>query len=185
MSNSVKCKYCHQIIPKSSAYKIGKASYYCDENCYKQAEDKRIKNKNKYEPADNTDRRELTDYIQSLYLDEGYDKREINWTLICSQIKNMIEQNKYKYKGILLTLQYMTDIKEMRLFDDNFNGSILNLVPFYYEETKQNYIDQKNIAKQIEEFDFNENIIVIHKSIKHDKIYKEIDISNIREDEDE
>lgn len=185
MNTSVKCRFCHKEIPRASAYKIGKSSYYCDEECFKQSEDKRLKNKNKYEPAENTYRRNLTDYIQSLYLDEGYDKREINWTLICSQIKNLIEQNKYKYTGILLTLKYMKEIKELNLFDDNFNGSILNLVPFYFEETKQNYMETKRIKDEVENFDFKENIIVIHKSIKKEKKYKEIDMSSLKEDEDE
>lgn len=178
----IHCRYCKKDIPdKSSAYKIGKLTYYCSEECYNKAESKRVKNKSKYEPVKNTDRRECTDYIQQIYLDEGYDKREINWTLLMSQVKNMIDQNGYKYTGITLTLHYMIDIKGINLFSSNeFNGSILNLVPFYYEEAKQNYIQTREIKENINNFEFNETPIIIHKSNSPTIKYKKIDIGGLR-----
>ena len=98
-----------------------------------------------------------------------------------SQVKNMIDQNGYKYTGITLTLHYMIDIKGINLFSSNeFNGSILNLVPFYYEEAKQNYIETKQIENELKDFEFNDTPIIVHKTIGHTTKYKEIDIGGIR-----
>ena len=86
----VKCRCCGKEIDKETAYKVGKASYYCNEQCYNVTMAKRNKNKVKYEPKENTDRRDYTDYVQKIYLDNGYDKSEINWTLLMSQTKNIL-----------------------------------------------------------------------------------------------
>ena len=65
-----KCRCCGKEIDKETAYKVGKASYYCNEQCYSATMAKRNRNKVKYEPKENTDRRDYTDYIQKIYLKE-------------------------------------------------------------------------------------------------------------------
>ena len=88
-----KCRCCGKEIDKETAYKVGKASYYCNEQCYSVTMAKRNKNKVKYEPQESTDRRDYTDYIQKIYLDNGYDKSEIPWALIGAQTKNILSEH--------------------------------------------------------------------------------------------
>ena len=56
----------------------------------------------------------------------------------------------------------------------------MNLVPFYYEEAKQNYIETKQIENELKNFEFNDTPIIVHKTIGHTTKYKEIDIGGIR-----
>ena len=128
----VKCRFCKTEIDKETAYKVGKASYYCNEECYKKTQEKKAKPKKN---NNDSPMRDLTDYIQELYIKQGYEKNQINWALIGSQIKNLMEENKnWTYGGIKYTLKYMID-NNINVFDFQ-SGSILNLVPFYYNEAK-------------------------------------------------
>ena len=79
-----KCRFCGKQLDKDIAYKVGKASYYCNEECYNKVMAKRNKAKAKYEPIDPSDRRVYTDYILKIYLYNGYDKSEVPWTLLMS-----------------------------------------------------------------------------------------------------
>ena len=70
--------------------------------------------KNKYKSprkkSDGTEnlRRKLTDYIQELYINQGYDKHDIDWKLITAQIKNfMKDDSSITYSGIKYTLWYL------------------------------------------------------------------------------
>lgn len=181
---TVKCRNCGKIIDKNSAHKVGKTSYYCDADCFEQKEKERIKTKTTYEPKDNTDRLKLTDFILELFLEQGYDKTEINWNMICSQIKNLIESytdyedKPYSYGGIKYCLGYMKDIESVNLFNDDSKGSILNLVPFYYNKSKQFWYECDRIKKLVKEVEFDDEIIVIKKSKRLPK-NTEIDLSEI------
>ena len=66
-----KCRCCGKQLDKDAAYKVGKASYYCNEECYNKVMTKRNKAKSKYEPIDPSDRRVYTDYIVKIYTDNG------------------------------------------------------------------------------------------------------------------
>ena len=103
------------------------------------------------------------------------------WAMIGAQLSNIVNEYKTKYSAIKYTLWYMVEIKGMNLFDDNFNGSILNLVGFYLDEAQQYWQQTDNIKKAIKDFDFNDNEIVISKHIGNNskKIYNEIDMNNI------
>ena len=72
----------------------------------------------------------LLEYIQSLYLQQGYTKQQIPFKVITAQIKQIMTEDKtLTYAQVSYIIKYMVDILEMNLFDDSFNGTILNLVP--------------------------------------------------------
>ena len=175
-----KCRCCGKEIDKETAYKVGKASYYCNEQCYSVTMAKRNKNKVKYEPQENTDRRDYTDYIQKIYLDNGYDKSEINWTLLMSQTKNILSEHEIcSYATLQYILYYMYEVLELNLFTEESNGSILSLLPFYGIEAEKYFNQTKEIEKSIDEFDFNDNEIVIKKSCGGKK-KKYIDLGSLK-----
>ena len=68
----------------------------------------------------------------------------------------------------------MKDIEEVVLFDDKYNGSILNLIPFYYDKAKKYYNELESIKKSIDEFVFEDKEVVIKKSFSKKKKYKEL-----------
>ena len=175
-----KCRCCGKEIDKETAYKVGKASYYCNEQCYSVTMAKRNKNKVKYEPQESTDRRDYTDYIQKIYLDNGYDKSEIPWALIGAQTKNILSEHEiWSYATLQYILYYMYEVLELNLFTEESNGSILSLLPFYGIEAEKYFNQTKEIEKSIDEFDFNDNEIVIKKSCNGKK-KKYIDIGGLK-----
>ena len=175
-----KCRCCGKEIDKETAYKVGKASYYCNEECYSVTMAKRNKNKVKYEPQESTDRRDYTDYIQKIYLDNGYDKSEIPWALIGAQTKNILSEHEiWSYATLQYILYYMYEVLELNLFTEESNGSILSLLPFYGIEAEKYFNQTKEIEKSIDEFDFNDNEIVIKKSCGGKK-KKYIDLGSLK-----
>ena len=175
-----KCRCCGKEIDKETAYKVGKASYYCNEQCYNVTMAKRNKNKVKYEPQESTDRRDYTDYIQKIYLDNGYDKSEIPWALIGAQTKNILSEHEiWSYATLQYILYYMYEVLELNLFTEESNGSILSLLPFYGIEAEKYFNQTKEIEKSIDEFDFNDNEIVIKKSCGGKK-KKYIDLGSLK-----
>lgn len=182
----MKCRYCKQeIINTENCYidSSGKRNvYYCNEDHYKLQKDK-----NKYKPkkeltsGEDNPRRLLLDYIQEIYVENGYDKHFINWKLITSFIKNMMGENKdMKYAGMKYCLWYMKEIADVNLFDEQSN-TIISLLPFYYEESKQYYIQSKEINDMIEEFEFKDDAVVINKSVDKNKNmrYNEINMEEL------
>lgn len=172
----VKCRYCKKEIEKSIAYKPISDSrvYYCDKECYELSQTKKNtkQNNGRYKSTKGSEREILTDYIQSLYLKVGYTKQNINWAMIGSQIKGFVDNDRYKYSGIKYTLWYMQTIKGMNLFKDGFNGSILNLIPYYYLEAKEYAIKRRDIKLAVNEFEFDNgvNLIDRDKELRLDKI---------------
>ena len=141
---------------------------------------KRNKNKVKYEPQESTDRRDYTDYIQKIYLDNGYDKSEIPWALIGAQTKNILSEHEiWSYATLQYILYYMYEVLELNLFTEESNGSILSLLPFYGIEAEKYFNQTKEIEKSIDEFDFNDNEIVIKKSCGGKK-KKYIDLGSLK-----
>ena len=180
MANTVKCRNCGKEIQKELAYKVGKASYYCDINCYNEVIDKRNKNKRIYEPGLEAERREYTDYIQKIYLENGYDKSEIPWTLLMSQTKNiLLENTAWSYVTLQYILSYMYEILCVDLFAEESNGSILSLLPFYGIEAEQYFRKCENIKEQVEYFEFPEEIIVTRTMVPNNRRKKYIDMTNL------
>lgn len=188
-NNIVKCRYCKKEIDKTTAYLVGQRLYYCSKECYELSQSK--KNNIKTEPNNvkkKTSFIKLTDYILSVYLNAGYSKNQINWTLLMSQVSNMIKKHKndkdsngnikpWKYTDIKYTLKYMINIKEMNLFNDDFNGSILNLVEFEYNNAKEYYRQTQEIKDSIKNFNFNDEVTIIKKNNKN--ILNQIDIGDL------
>ena len=161
----VKCRNCKKEIERNSAYKVGKASYYCDVDCYNETMSKRNKNKTKYEPADPSERRNFTDYVQFIYISNGYDKSEINWTVLMAQTKSILQEHpQWSYTTLQYILQYMYEIVQINLFAEESNGSILSLLPFYGLEAEKYFNQTKEIEENIKNFDFKDNEIVIKYS---------------------
>ena len=152
----VKCRYCGKSIDKETAYSPKPRTYYCDETCYNA---KAHKEKQKT-IQEETLRRKLTDYIQSYYTTIlGWNKASINWNMLMSQIKNLRYNYGYKDGGILLTLKYMEDNLDRNLYDEK-TKSILNLIPFYYQDAKEHYIRLQNCKKMAEEYNFADDEVV-------------------------
>lgn len=152
--NTVKCRFCKKEIDKSTAYSVELGRYYCNEE-HKQLQENKIKYKapKTDKNGEPNDRRLLTDYIQKIFVDEGWDKHDINWTLITAQIKNIQKENpKLNCNWIRYCLWYLIEIKHQNLFNDEFNGSILNLVPFTYIEALNYYKETKRIKEELENY---------------------------------
>ena len=84
--------------------------------------------------------------------------------MITSQISNMSSENNYKYSGMKYTLYYMIEIEGINLFDSHSNGSIVNLIPFYYDKACNFYKECEEIKKDMIDKDIIDNIIVVKKS---------------------
>lgn len=152
-----KCRFCKKDITKEGAYIAGKGMYYCNEQHYKLQQDKiKYKAPKENKNGEPNDRRLLTDYIQEQFVNQGWDKHDINWKIMTAQVKNMQEENpNLNYNWIRYCLWYLIEIKESNLFDENFNGSILNLVPFVYQEAYQYWKDTRAIKESVKNLSYD------------------------------
>ena len=131
--------------------------------------------KPKLSDEDKKSYKSLLDYIQSLYLSQGYSKPQIPFKVITAQIKQIMTEDKtLNYAQLLYVLKYMIDILEMNLFDESFNGTILNLVPYYINEAREFCIKCKDIRQLASEFDFEDKVRVV-KVGNRDKKIKEME----------
>ena len=113
----------------------------------------------------------LTDYIQSLYLQQGIDKQKIPWKVITAQIKQIMTEDKtLTYSQVSYIIKYMVEILEMNLFDDYFNGTILNLVPYYINEAREFCLKCKEIKKLASDFDFSDDVRVVKVGNRSKKV---------------
>lgn len=173
------CRCCGKEVDKNSAYKVGKGSYYCNYSCYDQKMVQKNALKKKYKPKENTDRRDFTDYVQKIYLENGYDKSEINWTLIMANAKNILENHEvWSYATLQYILYYMYEIQEINLFSEESN-TILSLVPFYGLEAEQYFNETEELEKAIKNFELKSNVTKIKKKCCAKNKYKQIDLTNL------
>lgn len=180
--NKCKCKFCGKELDKETAYKVGKVSYYCSEDCYNQKMNSRNKQKEKYEPTEGSSRRDYTNFIQQIYLENGFDKSEINWTLLMSQTKNILsEHSNWTYTTLSYILGYMYKILELNLFTEESNGSILSLVPFYGLEAEDYYKQTVAVEEATSQFDFDsqQTKTVHQKTPTVNRRKKPIDLNSI------
>ena len=120
----------------------------------------------------------LTDYIQLLYVNQGYNKKDIKWSILTAQIKNIMSDDKsLTYAQFQYVLNYMVSILELNLFNEEFNGSILNLVSYYIQEAKEFCLKCKDIRESVKGFDFSDDIRVVRVSGNRDKKVEEMDFS--------
>lgn len=106
----------------------------------------------------------LTDYIKKLYNEEN---QEPNWALIGSQIQDIKEKYGITDTKIRYVLMYMVEIRQMDLFANLEQGSVLNLVPYYIEE--EEYLLTNYIKKLYERENQEPNWILIISQIKNIK----------------
>ena len=113
----------------------------------------------------------LLDYIQSLYLSQGYTKQQIPFKVITAQIKQIMTEDKtLNYAQLKYIIWYMVEILQMNLFDESFNGTILNLVPYYINEAREFCIKCKEIKKLANEFDFDDSVRVVKVGNRSKKV---------------
>ena len=156
-----KCRFCKKEIKNiKECYIVAgerRNTYFCNIECYHNQ-----LAKDKYKPSKTTitgdinPRRELTDYILALYVNQGIDKYDIPWQMMMSQLKNIIDnhkEQKYTYQSILYVLKYMNMIG-VNLFDERSNGSVLSLV----------------LKKVFEKVELNEEPIIITKNVGKSKL---------------
>lgn len=168
LKDTIKCRFCKKDVPKALAYKVGNF-YYCSKNCYdeKQREklDEGSSKKIKYKPREGTDRREFTDYIQKIYLDNGWNKKKINWTLLMSQAKNILDEHEvWSYTTLTYILTYMYETLGLSLLTAESKYSPLTLIPFYAVEAEEYYNETVELEEMIENFDFEIQIKEIPKN---------------------
>ena len=180
--NTVICRFCKKEIDKSTAYKKNSSdrNYYCNIEHWQASQDKiKYKPKKITSQGEVNPRRLLLDYIQEIYVNNGTDKHNINWKLITSVLKNMMEENvDLTYGGIQYTLWYIKEIKELNLFGDKSN-TILWAVPFYYMEAQNYYNETESIENKIDEWEFNDKSLIIKQSKNINKNFKSIPIDNL------
>jgi hypothetical protein len=167
MSNLATCRFCKKKIEKVLAIVIineKRNNYYCSEECKQQQLNKENYKSNQKDNKEVNDRKALLSYIQEQYIDNGIDKHCINWRLITANLKNLMDNDKeYKLTGILYCLKYMKEIEGVNLISEESNTP-LALMPFYYEKSKQYWLQTKEIAEAIKDFEFNDEVKVIRKS---------------------
>lgn len=177
-SIQVKCKQCGQSTERNKAIKISDRTYCCSKECAEMYLESKNNKKKNYKSIKGTVRESCTDYIQALYISNGVPKNRINWQTIGSQLSNMLKEHKeWNYSTIKFTLQYMNEIAGVNLFDGE-QGSVLNLVPFYVDEAKDYYFELQEIKKAVDEFEFNDEVVVVRKSEGKSRV-KMIDLEEL------
>ena len=180
--SSVKCRYCKKEIDKDTAYCPKSGMYYCNENHYLSSlEKKKNTTKHSYKSAEGTDRRAFTDAIQDLYVNVyGWNKKAIKWQILMSQANNLLKANPtWTYDTIIYVIWYMQEILEMNLINKESNWSPLSLVDYYAQEAEQFYNECTAIQKSVENYNNEENQVII-KSNKSKKLkYKPISMEDL------
>ena len=177
-----KCRYCKKEIDKDTAYSPKSGMYYCNENHYLSSlEKKKNTTKHSYKSAEGTDRRNYSDTIQQLYVENyGWNKKNIKWQILFSQTNNLLKANPtWTYDTILYIIWYMQEILEMNLINKESNWSPLSLVDYYAQEAEQFYNECTAIQKSTENYNNEENQVII-KSNKSRKLkYKPINMEDL------
>ena len=154
----MKCRQCGKEINKDNAIQIKPRIYVCSTECKQKYNAKSVQPSQKNK--DNLS--ELKSYIAKLY--DG----NVNWPLVMKQLKSMQEDYGYKNSGILYTLKYAHDIKEMQ-----FNGNAIGIVPYLYNEAKQFYSQLSSVRKSLDNIDnLCYDTVVINKKQETEDVFK-------------
>lgn len=183
----VTCKYCKQKIDKTTAYSETPRWYFCNKEHFDLfQQDKQKKNqkkcyicgkkKNEYEltkvvnhyictdcydeylKTDEAQIEILIDYIWNLY------PKEKQGTNLYYQIKSQVEtyhsERGFTYQGMLMTMKYCIEILDNE-WDSTYGiGQILNNG---YDITKQYYITQQRVKKELKGVDMDMKIKTIRR----------------------
>ena len=178
-NNDCVCRYCKKKINKDIAYSVIKGQYYCNENHYLSAiEKKKNNNKHSYKSIEGTDRRNYTDFIQDLYVNGyGWDKKKIGWQFIMSQTNNLLKTNpNWTYETIEYIIWYMQEILGKNLICKESNWSPLSLVDYYALEAELYFNECQKVTQSVE--NYTDDTVTIIKS-KDKKIkYKPMEFDN-------
>ena len=175
----VKCRYCGKEIDKEIAYSEKKGQYYCDENHYLSALEKKKNHTNhSYKSAEGTDRRIYTDAIQKLYVETyGWNKKAIKWQILMSQTTNLLKANPtWTYDTILYIIWYMQEILELNLISAESHYSPLSLVEFYALEAELYYNECQKVSNSADNY-IDDTITIVKSKDKKIK-YKPMEFDN-------
>lgn len=164
------CKYCGKEIDKETAYSPKRGQYYCSENHYLSAlEKKQNKSNHSYKSAEGTDRRNYTDFIQNLYVNGyGWDKKKIGWQFIMSQTNNLLKTNpNWTYETIEYIIWYMQEILGLNLICKESNWSPLSLVDYYALEAELYFNECQKVTESAN--NYTDDVVTITKT-KNKKI---------------
>lgn len=179
-NNEMRCAHCGKPLNPNKMYAPPRArkNFFCDYDCYEASQ---ARNKDKFKPEFQSERRDLTDYIQNMYIEIGYDKRNINWSLIAKQIKNLKADNpSFTDYTILYILTYMHEIKGMNLITEESHWNPMGWIEYYAKEAETYYIEDCALTEQINSHVFLNEVKKVPKGGMdvHKKI-KQIDITKI------
>lgn len=189
---SIKIRKCNKCGQKKSNFSIHKKKVICDDCLEGYLESSttcsvcgiKLKRKNEYieEEFSDSDKNKTfcskTCYNkvkqEKLDLDEldlwlkNYHKVETLNSRIYMQINQYIKKNNFTHKGILLTLQYLTNDLKKELQIDN-----ISIVAWYYDQAKANYIkkiesQKKSLLLKEQNFQMFNNINT-KSSVKREK----------------
>lgn len=136
-----KCPECGSMNDKEDATLIGKR-YYCLGDCTdKTLEAQESKNRNK------EDWEELFEYISEIY---GHPPTGMMYKQLGEFRKDPYN---YTNKGIYLTLKYFYETRGHQAL----KNSGIGIVPYVYEEAKQNYITQMKVSEHNINFESQES----------------------------
>lgn len=104
-----------------------------------------------------SDYTKLTDFIQETYLNNNFEKEDIPWAYLSSQIGQITKAYSISYSDFLNILKYMVQIENIDFTDKN----TLGLVPYYIDKTNQYVLKYKEVRDNIKNFEYNEKTIKI------------------------
>lgn len=167
----IRCKYCNEKIVDGEEFQDPKykGNKYCNEEHWKKFEAQKKQNhykpqpkkatseskpKNKPKPKSKvvtapSDRRKLTDYIDSIW------PVEPNWKWFASQIENLTKTTGISYDEMRITLRYCTEFLEMKA-DDDFG--LQQFIPKYTQEALDFQEQVKDIKSNCSSIDFEDEV---------------------------
>lgn len=169
---SVKCKYCGKDIDRETAYSIKKGQYYCNENHYLSAIEKKQNNtKHSYKSVEGSDRRAFTDAIQDLYVNRyGWNKKKINWQILMNMVNTLLKNNPtWTYETILYIIWYEQEILGLNLICAESHWNPLSLVDYYALEAELYYNECQKVSKSANNYT-DETVTIVksnNKKIKY------------------
>lgn len=153
MATNVKCGHCRTSLEKENSASFNKKYYHpsCLKTIKQESEDYKL----------------LIQYVEHLY-GENYP-----FIIIKKQIKEY-KENGMKYSGMRLALEYFYEE-----IGNSIEGSKgVGIIPYVYEDAKNQYINKQNIKKSIEKYKPETIKVTINRKNKKSN-RKVIDIADI------
>jgi len=129
-----KCKYCEGWVDKKLDHEKTSKGYY-HRQCYE---------------ITSTDGQHYKELIA--FICESFNMQKPTM-LIVSQIKNLKEKKGMKYKGMEMTIKYLLEVKGFEFSEIHSSG--IQMVEWYYEQTKQHYMDLDKAEKSFKGIEIN------------------------------